>query len=359
MFRTMPALSRRDCASILAAHGICEALEGCEIVSDEANAAKVIVCDARTDVGRYIVKLREEHYRSSDLIEAQSNFAHELSLSGLPTPRRYPNGDTWTSAMQLGDKRYYATVEKHVGVEGLSCFGIREAGRLGALLGRLHRTSVDRELRIGCSFLMTDMIEGRADLRRVFARYGGYAERATALELIFRVHDKLVRDLVGAIDSLPVSAVHGDIGASNNVALSEEKIWLFDFDNAGDEILLLDFFATWYGSVRCLLEAGKDLEDNSILYRSYLRGYYTFRSFTAVEHRCAPIASLLFRILHQCRYLLETTGHITDSVIQQINHCLSNNDIENASKKAYDTVDGNGGGCGQTAFPRNGSCKYY
>lgn len=241
--------------------------------------------------GRMLVMklLREDEdlQQERQKIEAQSAFSEQMRRCGIRTPRRYQAEGACCTPYTYRGKSCNVTLEDWCGEE------IREidpeiAGQIGALMARMHCLSLAQGCKIGCGTLFSaagwndvDSFpefcklcqDGRLD-QRVVGEIK--ALRATRLERIQAVWD-----------TLPKAAVQGDISI-NNLVSGPEGLSVFDYNNAGDEVLVSDLVMEGLLTAYEMdLPAGTPVSAREQLFPAFLRGYLSVRPLSGAEAAAA------------------------------------------------------------------------
>ncbi len=96
-------------------------------------------------------------------------------------------------------------------------------------------------------------------------------------------------------DKLPAAAVQGDISI-NNLSVGENGLIVFDYNNAGDEVLVSDLVLEGLLTAYEMdLPAGTDRSYRELLFPAFLRGYLSARKLSPEE---ADTAWTIYTLYH-------------------------------------------------------------
>lgn len=223
------------------------------------------------------------HELPHDVIERQSRFAEHLRARGIPTPRRYRCGDMYCVRRLFDGLALDVTVEDWCGEE-LKTIDPHSACLIGELMARIHRISLADECRIGAATLFSAAEKNDVNRYDRFEALCGNErlDQALVRRICALYQEKLAR-LTDKWPSLPVCAVQGDVSI-NNLHLGSGGLVIFDFNNAGDVVpvsdAILEGLLTAY---EMELAGGLGDADRPELFRAFLRGYRSVRTFTPEE----------------------------------------------------------------------------
>ena len=260
------------------------------LFSDEEGYRKLIAGVTASDGRHVVVKLVHE---DDDLaveqqkIERQSCYSERLRSYGIATPKRYTVDDRYCVLSPLNGDAVCATVEDWCGCE-VQSISVPLAYRIGRLLAKIHSISLQDGFRIG-----TGTLFGAATKNDVnaFNRLISICEDPRIDQEIFAQIQRLYQSKMDALRSvwsrLPVAATQGDISINNLVDTGETLI-VFDYNNAGDEVLVSDMV------LEGLLTAYEmDLPENTPpevpqqLFLAFEQGYRFVRPLNGDEQKAA------------------------------------------------------------------------
>lgn len=237
------------------------------------------------DGKRLVVKILHEE----DLLEErrntenQSRFSECIRSKGIRTPIRYAAGGRFCNEFLWQDKRFNVTIEDWCGEE-ITEITVETARRIGELMARIHSLSLEEGFAIGCGTLFSAAYWNDVD---VFDRFCEIAKDVRLdQEIVRRIkvqrEEKLAR-LRKVWKRLPKAAVQGDISI-NNLVSDDDGLIVFDYNNAGDEVLVSDLvlegLLTAYE-----MELPPDAPDSyrEQLFPAMLKGYLSVRTLSEAE----------------------------------------------------------------------------
>lgn len=257
----------------------------------ENRHVKVILSVSIGSGERLVLKiLREEQgnpHADREIIERQSAFSEFLRNHGVRTPKRYVANGRYCNPYVFQEVVCNVTVEDWCGEE------IREidrtlAYRIGALLARMHTLSIENQCTIGCGTLFSAAHKNDVDAYADFCKIceDERLDRACVKE-ICRLREEKIGRIRKAWDRLPKAAVQGDISI-NNLADGNGELIVFDYNNAGDEVLVSDLVLEGLLTAYEMdLPQGTDRSECEALFSSFLEGYLSNRELSEVESEIA------------------------------------------------------------------------
>ena len=239
---------------------------------------------------RLVVKILNEdggHLENGRKIESQSAFSEFLRGRGVKTPTRYSSGGAYCTEYVYRDVLCNVTVEDWCGEE------IREitpdiAHRIGVLMARMHTLSLDGECKVGCGTLFSAAHWNDVDAFPEFCKLceDERLDAAVTSELK-RLHDEKLERIRSVWDTLPKAAVQGDVSI-NNLVDGADGLIVFDYNNAGDEVLVSDLVMEGLLTAYEMdLPEGVSAETRGALFDALLRGYLSVRPLNEAESRAA------------------------------------------------------------------------
>lgn len=254
---------------------------------------KHIIGVTTTDGRRLVLKLIREFFDGEipalsaqrEIVEKQCAFASFLRENGVLTPNYYRADGRFCVETVCSGVPCTVTVEDYCGEE------IREvteplAFRIGALVAEIHTLSLAHGYRIGRGTLFSAAERNDVDCMDRFrslaasegidpslaAQIGTWIDRKRAV-------------LIAAWDTLPKSAVQGDISI-NNLIDTPDGLLVFDYNNAGDVVLVSDLVLEGLLTAYEMdLEDGVPASTRERLFPAFLNGYLSVRELTEAEQR--------------------------------------------------------------------------
>lgn len=220
-------------------------------------------------------------------VEHQSSFSEVMRRHGIRTPARYQASGKYCTAFTYHDLPCMVTVEDWCGEE-ITEITTEIAGQIGELMARMHRISLENQCEIGHRTLFSAAYWNDVDAFPEFCKITKDEQLdQTIVAEIKALRDKKLARIRAVWDSLPKAAVQGDISI-NNLVQGEDGLIVFDYNNAGDEVLISDLV------MEGLLTAYEmDLPDGTPpayreqLFPAFLKGYLSVRPLSEEESAAA------------------------------------------------------------------------
>lgn len=219
--------------------------------------------------------------------EKQSYFSEMMRSHGIKTPARYMTNGKYVAAFTYHALPCMVTIEDWCGEE-ITEITTDIAYQIGELMARMHTISLSNKYEIGHRTLFCAAYWNDVDAFPDFCEITKDEKLEQAIvKQIIALHDEKVEHLRTVWGTLPKAAVQGDISI-NNLAKAEGGLVVFDYNNAGDEVLVSDLV------MEGLLTAYEmDLpEDTPASYRArifpaLLKGYLSVRPLSEAESKAA------------------------------------------------------------------------
>lgn len=216
-------------------------------------------------------------------IENQSVFSERMRSCGIRTPRRYQADGSYCTAYPYRNQPCLVTVEDWCGEE------IREittdiAYRIGELMARMHLRSSEHGCFIGHRTLFSAAYWNDVDVFPEFCEItqDENLDQDVAARIKCLREEKL--ECIRAVwETLPKAAVQGDISI-NNLVQDEGGLIVFDYNNAGDEVLISDLVMEGLlTAYEMELPSGTPVSCREQLFPAFLNGYLSVRPLSEAE----------------------------------------------------------------------------
>lgn len=233
-------------------------------------------------------------------VEAYCQFANALQ-NALPISAYLPTTNSNFAAQK--DDFVYTLEQKGMGKE-IQQLNDAQIEAMGALLGKLHAYSLKHQLNLqkATSWSMfggnATMAIGDYDENELsfldFKKAFQHDEAFPAIEQLYNAHRSLLKQHWA---TLPKAATQGDFCYYNMLFENNNISAIFDFNLAGDEVLLNECIAAaiyccWHTAYQ-----GKLIAEER--YQLFINAYQQFRPWTSLEF---DLASPLFAIIRAFRY---------------------------------------------------------
>ena len=229
--------------------------------------------------------------------EKQSNFSEIMRSRGIRTPERHQVDGKFCVRHVYHDLPCIVTVEDWCGEEITEITG-DIAYRIGELMARMHTLSLEMGCKIGHRTLFSAAYWNDVDA------YDDFCEIAADEKLdqnvaaqIKALHDEKLERIRAVWESLPKAAVQGDVSI-NNLVDSKDGLIVFDYNNAGDEVLISDLVMEGLLTAYEMdLPEGTPESCREQLFTELLKGYLSVRTLSEAESAAAWEVYTLYHAL--------------------------------------------------------------
>lgn len=219
--------------------------------------------------------------------EKQSIFSEIMRSRGIRTPARYQADGKYCTRFVYHDMPCIVTVEDWCGEE------IKEitadiAYQIGELMARMHTISLENNCEIGHRTLFSAAYWNDVDAFPEFCEIttDEKLDQSVAARIKTLRDEKLER-IRAVWETLPKAAVQGDISI-NNLVNTENGLVVFDYNNAGDEVLISDLILEGLLTAYEMdLPEGTPVSYRELLFPALLKGYLSVRALSEAERAAA------------------------------------------------------------------------
>ncbi len=267
---------------------------------------KVILSVLLEDGKRVVIKILRENedlLKARNKIEKQSEFSECMRRYGMKTPMRYKANGRYCNEYIYHDLPCNVTIEDWAGEE------IKEitpeiAYKIGKLMARMHNLSLENQCKIGCGTLFSAAYWNDVDAFPKFCELGKNKNLDQMIvEQMKKLREEKLSELRAVWDRLPKAAVQGDISI-NNLVYGEKELIVFDYNNAGDEVLISDLVMEGLLTAYEMdLPEGVDKSCREELFLALLKGYISVRKLSEKEAKTAWTIYTLYHSLWFTRVL--------------------------------------------------------
>ncbi|MBQ7378868.1 MAG: hypothetical protein IJW70_04220 [Clostridia bacterium] len=264
------------------------------------NLVKIILSVLLENGKRVVVKILHEQddlLKDRAKIEKQSAFSEFMRQTGIRTPKRYMANGRYCNEYIYNDLPCNVTVEDWCGDEIME-INTDIAYKIGELMARMHILSLENKCEIGCNTLFSAVYRNDVDAFPDFCEIGKNENLdQTIIEQIKKLHDEKLDTIRAIWERLPMAAVQGDISI-NNLVYKEDELVVFDYNNAGDEVLISDLVLEGLLTAYEMdLPEGTDQSYRERLFPALLNGYLSIRKLNEEEANTAWIVYTLYHSL--------------------------------------------------------------
>lgn len=259
---------------------------------------KVILSVRLADGQRIVIKILHEEgnlLEDRDKIEKQSAFSEQMRRCGIRTPKRYSSDGHFCTECTAYGLPCNVTVEDWCGEE-IREITVDRAYRIGELMAQMHTLSQEHRCTIGCGTLFSAAEWNDVDAFSSFCKIAQHEQLdQTIVAQIKQLHDDKLAALRAVWKQLPKSAVQGDISI-NNLVDGAEGLRVFDYNNAGDEVLISDLVMEGLlTAYEMELPDGAEESLRESLFPALLAGYLSVRKLSPEE---ADAAWTVYTLYH-------------------------------------------------------------
>lgn len=262
------------------------------------NLVKVILSVLLESGKRVVIKILHEQgnlLEDREKIEKQSAFSEFMRQNGITTPKRYMANGRYCNEYVYNNLPCNVTVEDWCGEE-IAEINTEIAYKIGELMARMHILSLNNNYEIGCGTLFSAAYLNDVDAYEIFCKIceNEYLDQAV-VEQIKKHRNEKLEAIRLAWARLPKAAVQGDISI-NNLVYGEDELAVFDYNNAGDEVLISDLVLEGLlTAYEMELPEGADPSCREQLFPAFLDGYLSIRRLSEEE---ADVAWIIYTLYH-------------------------------------------------------------
>ena len=229
--------------------------------------------------------------------EKQSVFSEYMRSRGIRTPERHRVNGNFCIRYIYHDLPCIVTVEDWCGEE-ITELTEDIAYRIGELMARMHTLSLENSCEIGQRTLFSAAYWNDVDAYPDFCKIT--ADEKLNQDVIARIkalREEKLEHIRAVWESLPKAAVQGDVSI-NNLVDSEEGLIVFDYNNAGDEVLISDLVMEGLLTAYEMdLSEGTPDSYREQLFPALLNGYLSVRPLSEAECAAAWQVYTLYHAL--------------------------------------------------------------
>ncbi len=220
-------------------------------------------------------------------VENQSIFSELMRSHGIKTPVRYQANGKYCSAFIYHDLPCMVTVEDWCGEE-ITEINTDIAYQIGELMARMHVLSLEHKCEIGHRTLFSAAYWNDVDCFPEFCEITKDEKLdQDVVAQIKALHDEKLGRIRAVWETLPKSAVQGDLSI-NNLVYTADGLIVFDYNNAGDEVLISDLVMEGLlTAYEMELPDGTPASYREQIFPSLLKGYLSVRPLSEAERKTA------------------------------------------------------------------------
>lgn len=243
--------------------------------------------------------LHEDDDLSAELRKAenQSIFSEVMRSHGIKTPARYQVNGRSCNQFTYHGLPCMVTVEDWCGEE-ITEITTDTAYQIGELMARMHTISLENKCAIGHRTLFSAAYWNDVDSFPEFCEITKDEKLDQAVvEQIKVLRDEKLEYIRAVWETLPKAAVQGDISI-NNLVHGEDGLIVFDYNNAGDEVLISDLVMEGLlTAYEMELPDGTPASYREQIFPALLKGYLSVRPLSEDERTTAWEVYTLYHAL--------------------------------------------------------------
>ena len=220
-------------------------------------------------------------------VESQSIFSELMRCHGIKTPARHQANGKYCNAFTYHDLPCMVTVEDWCGEE-ITEITADTAYQIGELMARMHTISLASKCKIGHGTLFSAAYWNDVDSFPEFCEITKDEKLdQTVVAQIKALRDKKLERIRTVWETLPNAAVQGDFSI-NNLVRGEDELIVFDYNNAGDEVLISDLVMEGLlTAYEMELPDGTPVSYREQIFPALLKGYLSVRQLSEAERKTA------------------------------------------------------------------------
>ena len=216
-------------------------------------------------------------------VEKQSIFSEVMRSNGIRTPARYQANGKYCNEYVYHNLPCIVTAEDWCGEE-ITEINTAIAYQIGELMARMHNISLASKCEIGHRTLFSAAYWNDVDSFPEFCEItkDEQLDQAVVAQIKALREEKLAR-IRAVWETLPKAAVQGDISI-NNLVNTGDGLIVFDYNNAGDEVLISDLVMEGLlTAYEMELPEGTPASYREQLFPELLKGYLSVRRLSEAE----------------------------------------------------------------------------
>lgn len=271
-------------------------------------------------------------------VENQSIFSEVMRSHGIKTPARYQANGKYCNECTYHDLPCMVTVEDWCGEE-VTEITTDTAYQIGELMARMHTISLENKCKIGHRTLFSAAYWNDVDSFPEFCEITKDEKLDQAVvEQIKVLREEKLERIRAVWETLPKAAVQGDISI-NNLVRTKDGLIVFDYNNAGDEVLISDLVMEGLLTAYEMdLPEGMPESYKEQLFPALLKGYLSVRQLSEAECAAAWEVYTLYHGLWFTRIVYNDTS--LDSLVKKGDYEAANRLLKQMMTDMQESDDG-------------------
>lgn len=252
---------------------------------------------------KYVMKFVREPVFTTQIIENQSAFSDLLMKYGIETPKRITVQGHYCVSFEKENLVMDVYIEEWVG-EKISHLTMELYKNTGTIIGRIHNVSLRTEFKIGFSLLYNEITERDTSFSRLWRNGNERIIPKCQYEKMLEVYNRRLVIIKQIWSKLPRAAVQGDIYSCNNIAKKNGKLVVYDFNLAGDEVLIGDILQCWFRTVFDeKIEDDLAMLSKEKMWSEFILAYQSERNMTDIERKYFPDVYAILGVVYYSKLL--------------------------------------------------------
>lgn len=252
---------------------------------------------------KYVMKFVREPIFTTRIIEKQSAFSDLLMDNGIKTPKRKMVDGCYCISFEKEKLVMDVYIEEWVG-EKIPQLTMKLYKNIGSVIGKIHKISQYTGFQIGFSLLYNEITERDTSFSRLWRNGNQSVIPQKQYEEILEIYNRRLAVIKRIWSKLPRAAVQGDIYSCNNIAEKDGTLVVYDFNLAGDEVLIGDILQCWFRTI-----FDKKIEDDLALlsqdemWSEFILAYQSQRTLTNIEKKYFPDVYAILGVVYYSKLM--------------------------------------------------------
>ena len=302
-------ITEKDVINCLHKYGLSDRLKVWKILADGPDhpvpydvIRKIIYIELENGE-KLVMKLVREPVFSTEIIENQSAFSDLLMEYGIETPKRKKVQGKYCVFFEKDNLIMDVYIEEWVG-EKIPHLTMELYKKTGAVIGRIHAVSQITGFRIGFSLLYNEITERDTSFSRLWRNGNQNIIPKHLYEEMLEIYNRRLAIIKKVWTELPRAAVQGDIYSCNNIANRDGNLVVYDFNLAGDEVLIGDILQCWFRTVFDeKIEEDLEILSKEKMWSEFIQAYQSERKLTDIEKKYLPDVYAILGVVYYSKIL--------------------------------------------------------
>ena len=252
---------------------------------------------------KYVIKFVREPVFTTEIIENQSAFSDLLMEHGVDTPKRLMKDGHYCITYTKENLTMNVYMEEWVG-EKILHFTLDLYEKTGSVIGKIHRISQKTNFQIGFSLLYNEITKGDTSFERLWTNRDHSLIPENEYAVMLQIYNRRLATIKRVWPVLPRAAVQGDIYSCNNIAIRNSGLAVYDFNLAGDEVLVGDILQCWFRTVFDeKIEEDLSKISRKEMWSVFMKAYQMERPLLNIEKKYFPDIYAILGVVYYTKLL--------------------------------------------------------